>query len=171
METPSGPSWHCANPNLHWGESANQKPSHETLQMLQRRTGEAWTRGRARSATVTAGRSSAWRSPGRARDGTRERRFSRPPRGRRTCEAQLPSLARSPRPQTPAQACTPRELPRPRQHASSRQHARVSQRGSDTCTYSWFARIQSASCFLQRASCTARLLLQMTMTASLTQTL
>ena len=74
-------------------------------------------------------------------------------------------------PQTPAQACTPRELPRPRQHASSRQHARVSQRGSDTCTYSWFARIQSASCFLQRASCTAHLLLQMTMTASLTQTL
>ena len=40
-------------PNLHWGESANQKPSHETVQMLQRRRGEAWTRGRARAATVT----------------------------------------------------------------------------------------------------------------------
>ena len=129
------------------------------------------TRTCARSHSDYLGRSSAWRSPGRARDGTRERRFSRPPRGRRTCEAQLPSLARSPHPQTPAQACTPRELPRPRQHASSRQHARVSQRGSDTCTYSWFARIQSASCFLQRASCTAHLLLQMTMTASLAQTL
>ena len=106
-----------------------------------------------------------------ARRSSRAPLLSPPPRGRRTCEAQLPSRARSPHPQSPAQACTPHELPRPRQHASSRQHALVSQRGSDTCTYSWFARIQSASCFLQRASCTAHLLLHTSMTASLTQTL
>ena len=64
-----------SNRRLH---AAKQMPCHETVQRPQRRTGEAWTRGRARAATVTAERSSAWRSPGRARDGARERRFSRP---------------------------------------------------------------------------------------------
>ena len=132
-------------------------------------TTREWHAARAGGSTRT--RASGRRGRKSARRSSRAPLLSPPPRGRRTCEAQLPSRARSPHPQSPAQACTPHELPRPRQHASSRQHALVSQRGSDTCTYSWFARIQSASCFLQRASCTAHLLLHTTMTASLTQTL